>query len=159
MYKEFLSVLYFYIIWNGQVICPWCWVLLQALCCWNGLAKCCTQHNAQGRDHSMTLRYGLVDSTFIKKFLFHRDFDYYYKCLIITRRLCHRMWSRKWHNLPPQVLNVRGEAIIKGITLSKGSGPSSLCPKTKEWPLVLPFPSGIHWLKLEGRSWEKLVDL
>lgn len=66
MYKEFLSVLYFYIIWNGQVICPLCWVLLQALCCWNGLAKCRTQHNAQGRDHFMTLRYGLVDSTIVK---------------------------------------------------------------------------------------------
>jgi hypothetical protein len=64
--KNFVSVLYFYIIWNGQVICPLCWVLLQALCCWNGLAKCCTQHNAQGRDHSMTLRYGLVDSTIVK---------------------------------------------------------------------------------------------
>jgi hypothetical protein len=34
-----------------------------------------------------------------------------------------------------------------------------LCPKTKEWPLVLAFPSGIHRLKLEGTSWEKLVDL
>jgi hypothetical protein len=55
-----------YIIWNGQVICPWCWVLLEALCCCNGLAKCRIQHNAQGRDHSVTLRYGSVGSTIIK---------------------------------------------------------------------------------------------
>ncbi len=31
-------------------------------------------------------------------------FDHYLECLIFTSRLCHLMWSKKRHNLPPQAL-------------------------------------------------------
>ncbi len=29
-------------------------------------------------------------------------FGHYYECMIITRRWCYIIWSRKWHNLPSQ---------------------------------------------------------
>jgi hypothetical protein len=48
---------------------------------------------------------GVVDSTiFKKKSCSTKDFGYYYECLIITGKLCHIMWSRKWHNLQLQTL-------------------------------------------------------
>ncbi len=118
-----------YILWNGQVICPLCsrhYVVVM------DLPRVVTQHNAQGWDNSMTLRYGLVDSTIIKT-------SYSIEILITIRSV----WSS-----PEDYVIECGQEIIKGITLWKGSGPSPLCPETKEWPLVLSFPSGIHWLKL-----------
>jgi hypothetical protein len=45
----------------------------------------------------------VADSTVLNKNLYWTNtfFVTPNKCMIITRRLCHIMWRRKWHNLLP----------------------------------------------------------
>jgi len=43
-----------------------------------------------------------------------------YECMIVTGRLCHIKWSRKWHNLPPpQTLIYRGRPFISAYPFIK----------------------------------------
>ncbi len=79
--------------------CPLCCVRHQA----SPLGWALTMHRtywAEGK----TIPHGVPDSRIKKKFMFNRDFGHSYECMIITRRLCHTLWSRKWHDLPPQTL-------------------------------------------------------
>jgi hypothetical protein len=46
-----------------------------------------TRHNGQGWGHSMKLKWLRGGQIWVT--------------IITTGRLCHIMWSRKWHNLPP----------------------------------------------------------
>jgi hypothetical protein len=47
----------------------------------------------------------VADSSFLNKnHVQQKKFGHYVECMIITRRLCRIMWSRKWHNLPPRTV-------------------------------------------------------
>jgi hypothetical protein len=60
--------------------------------------------------------HGALPEIMGKAWPFHSTFCHYnYACIFITKRLCHRMWSRKWHNMSPQVLMFHG--IPKKMTL------------------------------------------
>ncbi len=57
-----------------------------------------------------------------RKFKFNRNFGCCYGCMIITRRLCHIMWSRKWLNVQAcdgVTLWWYGLKILVGDTFSK----------------------------------------
>jgi hypothetical protein len=58
------------------------------------------------RNHTLGWQIRRVNSKFMLNKT-HYFFITIYKCMwIITGRLCHVMWSTKWHNLPPQTFNV-----------------------------------------------------
>jgi hypothetical protein len=85
-------------VWSSP--CPLCWVRHHANLL--GQAGWCTEHNGQGWDHSLTWRSAVADSTIQKETTFNKKFGHYYEFMIITRRLCHIMWSRKSHSMPFQ---------------------------------------------------------
>jgi len=68
-----------------------------------GWARQRVQHNGQGWDYSMW-HYALgwqIQQFFEELHGHYTHFGPYYECMIIIGRLCHIMWSWKWHNLPP----------------------------------------------------------
>jgi hypothetical protein len=81
--------------------------LLLSIMLWNvpvkpvmlGHARRCTQHNGQGEDHSTALMYGVADSRIKKKkiIMFNRHMlvTITSVCLLIAKRLCDVMWSRR----------------------------------------------------------------
>jgi hypothetical protein len=86
--------------WNGQAPAHY---VGKASASALGHARWCTQHNEKGQGHSTTLRF----DNFNKKNVQQTHFDHYYEhILIFIGRLCHIMWSRKWHNLAPNILSV-----------------------------------------------------
>ncbi len=87
--------------------CPLCWARRRA-----GLLGCVrwhAHHNGQGDAFPWHWGSWVADSTtifFFDKFMFNRHFGhFYYECImVIIGRLCHAICSRKWCNLPPQIL-------------------------------------------------------
>jgi hypothetical protein len=76
--------------------CPLCWVRSQAImlrCHWWHLTK----HNGQGWDNLNTLRFKVQWQTqyWFWKFMFNNNFGHCYECMIIMKRSCLVMWSRK----------------------------------------------------------------
>jgi hypothetical protein len=79
-----------------------CWVRSQAIvlgCHWWNLTK----HNGQGWDNLNTLRSRVRWQTqyWFWKSTFSKDFGHYYEYMIVIKRSCLVMWSRKQHNFPP----------------------------------------------------------
>jgi hypothetical protein len=62
--------------------------------------------NITAKAEPIPRHYSLVWQIRQKKFkhMFNTRFLQYFECMIIIWRLCHRMWWRKWHNLPPGTL-------------------------------------------------------
>jgi hypothetical protein len=63
-----------------------------------GQARQHTQQNGQRWDHSMTLRFGWK-LTILKDIHVQQSFLPLLQVYDYHKRLCHIMWSRKWHNI------------------------------------------------------------
>jgi hypothetical protein len=59
----------------------------------------------KGRDHD-------INNSFKKTFMITDTFGHYNEWMMSIRRLCQIMWSRKWHNLPPQTLMLGTNTMI-----------------------------------------------
>jgi hypothetical protein len=85
--------------------CPLCWVRCQV----NPLQQArqySTQHSwaRVGSFHNIWGLGWQIQYIFYKNHVKQTFWSLFCECRIITRRLCHILWSRKWHNLPPQTL-------------------------------------------------------
>jgi hypothetical protein len=94
--------LVFYVLWTGQASVHYVGNVFREPV--RGQARWSTQHSGNGEAIPCHLGMGWKIQQWQNICVQQTHFGHYYMCTIIIRRLCHMMWSRKWHNLFPQTL-------------------------------------------------------